>query len=174
MPPHLGNPRRRDQISPYPATSEEVCRKFATSPDRRTILQGWLDFRVRLTQFGIVSGFQWPDGSFLEDIEVLEFRQPRDLDLVTFFTPPNDPTFIANLFANFREFIDCDASKATYHLDHFPVNLAGNPLAVVEQTRYWTGLFSHRRDGLWKGMLWVELNTNQHDTDAAAFLATIA
>ena len=97
MPPHIGDPRRPDQLSPYPATSEEVCRKFGTSPDRRAILRGWLNFRTRLTQLGIVSGFQWLDGSFLEDIEGIEARQPRDLDLITFFVPPTDPNFSTNV-----------------------------------------------------------------------------
>lgn len=172
MPPHLGDPRRADQLSPYPATSEEVCRKFATTTERRNILRGWLNFRARLSQFGIVSGFQWLDGSFLENIEFLESRQPHDLDLITFFAPPSDPNFVAQILANFREFIDRDASKAQYLLDHFPVNLALSPTAIVEHTRYWAGLFSHRRDGLWKGMLRVELNTTQHDIDAGAFLAS--
>jgi hypothetical protein len=44
--------------------------------------------------------------------------------------------------------------KATYSLDLFPVDLNGTPEALVSLTRYWLGLFSHRReDSLWKGML---------------------
>ena len=66
LPPHLGDPRVRSQLSPYPATSEEVCRKFATSDERGEILRGWLQFRQRLLALGVTDGFQWLDGSFLE------------------------------------------------------------------------------------------------------------
>ena len=36
-------------------------------------------------KIGIGSGFQWLDGSFLENVEMTEKRDPGDLDLVTFF-----------------------------------------------------------------------------------------
>src|SRR5262245_46169853 len=144
LPPHLGDPRHPSQLSPYPSTSEEVCVKFATSQERREILQRWLAFRSRLTGFQIVTGFQWLDGSFLENIEVTENRAPRDLDVITFFLPPPDPNYATAILTNFLEFVDPDLSKANFQLDHFPVNLARHPYENVEHTRYWTGLFSHR------------------------------
>ena len=52
------------------------------------ILDGFLRFRELLTQAGFVSGFQWVDGSFLENVEMLENRPPNDLDVVTFYIPP--------------------------------------------------------------------------------------
>jgi hypothetical protein len=50
------------------------------------------------------------------------------------------------------------------------VHLQVNGKALVDITRYWTGLFSHRRNGVWKGMLRVELNTAASDNNAAALL----
>ena len=48
--------------------------------------------------------------------------------------------------------------KAAYKLDFFPIDLDGSAEALVNLTRYWLGLFSHRRgDDLWKGMLQVRL-----------------
>jgi hypothetical protein len=154
-----------------------VCRKFATTEERRAILRGWLQFRQRLIALGVADGFQWLDGSFLEDIENSESRAPRDLDIITFYVNPaahNPNTFLALLCAHLPEFVDRDAAKRNYRLDHFPVTLTAAPAAVVEHTRYWTGLFSHRRDGVWKGMLRVELNTPTVDTAAAAILQPIA
>jgi len=178
LPPHLGDPRSFAQLSPYPATSEEVCRHFATSPQRKVILLGLLAFRARCIQMGIAIGFQWLDGSFLENIEQSENRSPRDLDVVTFFEPPSDPAaahlLVQNIGANFPDFLDSRLSKANFHLDHFPVNLRPpQASALVENTRYWTGLFSHRRNGIWKGMLRVDLNTAVDDATALSYLATV-
>ncbi len=177
LPPHLGDPRVRAQLSPYPATSEDVCQKFATTDERRDILRGWLRFREKLSRLGVVSGFQWLDGSFLEQIELSESRGPRDLDTITFYVTPagvNPNAFLTQVLANLPEFVDRDAAKINYRLDHFPVTLTSDPAALVEHTRYWAGLFSHRRDGIWKGMLRVELNTPTIDNAAAAILQPIA
>ncbi|HEX9784266.1 MAG TPA: hypothetical protein VGA56_16255 [Opitutaceae bacterium] len=48
--------------------------------------------------------------------------------------------------------------------------MAHHPILTVEWTRSWTGLFSHRRDGIWKGMLRIDLNTPAEDTKASALL----
>src|SRR6478735_7819025 len=85
LPPHLGNPTNGDDLSPYKCSSLDLCLKFATSPKRIEILKGLLAFRKKLTEFGVINGFQWLDGSFLENIEISERRNPNDLDLVTFY-----------------------------------------------------------------------------------------
>jgi hypothetical protein len=42
--------------------------------------------------------------------------------------------------------------KATFHVDFMAVDLQGTPEVLVDLTRYYTGMFSHRRpDFLWKG-----------------------
>jgi hypothetical protein len=56
--------------------------------------------------------------------------------------------------------------KGTYHIDHFWVPLGYAPAQLVSITRYWYGLFSHRRDRVWKGMLTVTL-ADKADDDAA-------
>jgi len=169
LPPHTGDPRRLDQLSPYPCTTAELCQKFATSPERIAILGGFLRFRALLVQAGFVTGFQWLDGSFLEAIEAEENRPPKDLDLVTFYIPPN-PAFNTTVAAAFPIFRSRSQIKTDFHLDHFLFDIAHHPVLTVEWTRYWTGLFSHRRDGVWKGMLRVDLNTPVEDTNARALL----
>jgi len=51
-------------MSPYPAQMTEVAERFCTSVERKTILNGLLQYRTDLMSAGIISGFQWLDGSF--------------------------------------------------------------------------------------------------------------
>ena len=168
LPPHLGDPRRSDQLSPYPCTTVELCQRFSGSPERRAILNGFLLFRQRLAALG-VHGFQWLDGSFLEDIETLESRHPGDIDVVTFYVPTS-LNFNTTVVSAFPEFVDNDMSKRNFKVDHFAVDIGFNGFLTVEFARFWTGLFSHRRNAVWKGMLRVELNTAADDTAAASLL----
>ena len=44
--------------------------------------------------------------------------------------------------------------RQTYYLDAFPIDLNGSPETLVGVSRYFLGLFSHRRgDITWKGMV---------------------
>jgi hypothetical protein len=90
LPPHLGNPTQRSHLSPYPCTVTELCNRFATSPKRKRILNGFIELRAILFSLGI-QGFQWLSGSFLENIEVLERRDPGDIDVVTFVDCSESP-----------------------------------------------------------------------------------
>src|SRR5258707_13269006 len=100
LPPHLGDPRLSNEISPYPCSSLELCDRFATSPDRVRILDGFLRLRALLRDHGMTDGFQWVDGSFLEDVENAEHRPPGDIDVVTFYWSV-DADFSTKLIAAF-------------------------------------------------------------------------
>jgi hypothetical protein len=169
LPPHLGAAGTVGQLSPYPCTPSELWVRFATTPARTQILEGLLDLRAALFARGI-QGFQWLDGSFVEDIETQEGRDPGDIDVVTFVANPSDPAALLPVITANPNLLNRPYVKATYHVDHFWVPLGSPPPRIVEQTRYWYGLFSHRRDRLWKGMLVVDL-LNQADDDAARKLA---
>ncbi len=169
LPPHLGDPRRSDQLSPYPCTTLALCERFATSSKRKEILIGFLAFRERIHDEGVVNGFQWIDGSFTEDIETQEGRPPGDIDVVTFYWG-YDNAFQQRLVVAFPEFADFRLSKAVFHVDHYPMDAAFHPALTVDQARCWAMLFSHNRQGVWKGMLRVELNTPAEDKMALKFL----
>ncbi|MCE2811819.1 MAG: hypothetical protein LW850_15650 [Planctomycetaceae bacterium] len=84
VPPHLGDPTQSSELSPYPCATLELCLRFGTSPQRRKIRWQFLDFRQRLADEGLTNGFQWLDGSFLEDIEAQEGkRQASKKDLIS-------------------------------------------------------------------------------------------
>ena len=166
LPPHLGSPVQPSQLSPYPCTTIELVEKFATSPERKIILGGFLKFRQRLRSEGIQQGFQWLDGSFLEDIEAQEGRPPNDLDLVTIYWG-YDLSFQQELVQRFPEFASPRLSKMNFSVDHYPLDAGFDPANTVELARYWAQLFSHNRRGIWKGMLRIDLDADTDDSLAA-------
>jgi len=170
LPPHLGDPVEPGQLSPYPCSTLDLCQRFGTTAARRAILGKFLDFRQRLRGEGLTNGFQWLDGSFLEDVETRESRSPNDLDLVTVYWG-YDRAFQTGLMTRFREFASPKLAKAAYNLDHYNFDAGFNLPLTLEQTRYWILLFSHNRQGVWKGMLRIELNTPAEDAAARQELA---
>lgn len=168
LPPHLGDPTNPGHHSPYRCTPEDVCVQLGHSGARAAILEGLLQLRQALFATGF-NGFQWLGGSFVENIETQELRDPGDVDVVTFISHPVARLDVDALIVTAPWLLDHDFVKATFHVDHylFPLSVPAEP--IVELTRYWYGLFSHRRDREWKGMLRIEL-TDPND-DAAAFAA---
>lgn len=155
--------------SPYAVELAAMVDRFSTSPERMAILDGLLRFRADLHEAGITSGFQWLDGSFLEQVEALEGRAPRDMDVVTFLDlPPGQDQ--RSLVQHYGMLFDQKHVKTTYDMDAYFVVL-GQPLDMgsVRRVSYWYSLWSHRRDGLWKGFVQIDLDPSQ-DGDARAIL----
>lgn len=172
LPPHLGNPTQKTHLSPYPCSILELCHRFATSTERIEILKGLVTFRQQMTANGVIYGFQWLDGSFLENIEVSESRPPNDIDAVTFFgglTPADQ----ANIRNNFPEFANPVLAKNKFKVDHYPVDYSYSPDVTVEMTRYWIQLFTHNRNSVWKGILRVPINTPIDDQHALDYLNSL-
>ena len=158
-------------MSPYACTLLEVATRFCTSAIRVTMFKGLLDYRKQLAQLGFVNGFQWLSGSYLEAIERIEGRDPRDVDVVTFCMPPAScPTFAAvNAIALANpDIFEPVRAKQRFHCDAYIVNFQAGPWPVVRLTSYWFGLFAHRRDWSWKGLLEVSLPPSQDDSAAEA------
>lgn len=158
--------------SPYPVPLIDVVLRYATSPERHRILDGFLQFREALNAMGLRQGFQWLDGSFLENIELIENRPPRDIDLVTFYHLPQGVTQRDLLNQN-RVLFDPTQTKTQYHVDAYFVQLnAPQPEPLVRSTAYWYSVWSHRRDNLWKGYLQVDLNPADNTAANANLKAT--
>ena len=153
--------------SPYLCSVMDVCQFFATSIERVEILLGWLNLRSDLTTCGAGSGFQWLDGSFVQDIEAQESRPPGDIDVVSIVILPDKSGFEANLRGNFPDLIG-DERKVKYRTDHFIVPLEGS-MALIENLCYWFSLFSHTRENIWKGLLQVDFPSSE-DSLAIQFL----
>jgi hypothetical protein len=144
-----------EQMTPFRATLEELVRRFALSRERLRILEGFFAFRARLRAHGLVSGFQWIGGGFLE----LRAREPEDIDVVTFFRRPGAWATREDDERTARAEPDtftAAGARARYRCDAFFVDL-GSP-DVVRWATYWCGLHSHQADtDAWKGFLEVSL-----------------
>lgn len=165
IPPFTGKGPGDDPsfMSPYEADALEVVLRFGTSEKRREILGKWLNHRAALRGIGFEMGFQWLDGSFLEE------KEPNDLDIVSFVYAPANLTTEEELISfwnNNLGLLDRDQVKNNYSLDAFVLDLNGSPEALVSLSRYYLQLFSHQRESyLWKGMVQVPL-VDANDTEA--------
>lgn len=140
--------------SPYEVSLSDLVMRFASSPPRREILLGFLDFRAALHNSGIISGFQWVDGSFMENIEAIENRPPGDIDVVSFLNIPQNFAITPQYAAAF----DHDATKLAFHVDSYIEELNLQPAdMLVSASAYWYSVWSHRRNMFWKGFLQVDM-----------------
>lgn len=161
-------------MAPYTSTILEFVERYSHSPERIAILKGLLNYRKELKELGLVDGFQWLDGSFVEDVESNRGRPPADVDLVTFAFRPTetDDDWKALLYNNI-ELFDASETKEKFFCDAYFVDLNLNPIHIVNLTKYWFGLFSHQRESyLWKGMIEVPIQCS--DDEALKFLEEIS
>lgn len=154
---------RSAERSPYAVSLIDFVLRFGTSLARLSILDGLLSFRSALHNAGLIQGFQWADGSFLENIELLESRPPNDIDVVTFYHIPNNHTQTTLLQA-FPRLFNRIYTKQDYHVDAYFVGLnSGAPESLISRSAYWYSLWSHRRNEQWKGYLHIELSQTHDD-----------
>ena len=156
-----GTPQGREHDSlyraPYVAPLEEFVTRFATTPERVDLIERFLQYRTALHQQGISRGFQWINGSFVENVEQSSNpRTPRDIDVVTSFYGNENPSLYLELF-NPR------TTKLNFDVDGYGIEL-GRPLAVATamDIGYFHGMWSHRRvDHVWKGFIQVDLDPEE-------------
>ena len=158
LPPiNSADPTSTDR-SPYRVSLIDFVLRFGNTEPRQQIVTGFLNFRSALQAIDLVNGFQWIDGSFVENIEVIEERAPRDIDVVTFFHLPHGKNQETLLQAAPRLF-DPPATKEDYRVDAYFVQLNTDmPEPLVAQSAYWNRLWSHRRDGQRKRYLQIDLS----------------
>ena len=176
LPPFQGNnPANIYKQSPYQCSIMEFCKHFAMSDKRKIILKGFVQFRLKCCHIGITKGFQWIDGSFIEDIMASDNREPNDIDVVSFiFGLQAIPNLIIEIKKNFREFVEPQLSKTNYHVDHYLVEADFNPITTIQAVKYWNQLFGHNLKGIWKGMVEIPFYpTPVNDTDALNYLNSL-
>lgn len=168
LPPYVGtSPAVPAGLSPYDTSIKEMAEALATSAERAKILRGLIALRAKLHALGVTDGYQWCAGSFCEDIEKIEGRNPGDIDVVTFFSRPShasdNKVWGALVLAN-ADVFDAAQTKASFQCDAYYVD--GNTVLpnVINQVTYWYGLFGHRRSShMWKGILRVPLVSDDAD-----------
>lgn len=178
LPPFVGTDvtgGERLPRSPYPASSEDLVQTFCTSPERAVILRGLFDFRASLRAEGFSEGFQWIDGSFVENCEAFRGRPPADVDVVSALRRPDavrgDAEWVDFVTPKVPTLFNSQWVKANFHCDSYFMDLDSDPISVAEQSAYWIGLFSHQRDTFrWKGM--VQIDFSHAADDGAIALIT--
>lgn len=166
LPPYVGDDATAINRSPYEATMTEIVMSLGTTPHRKALLGGLLDYRELLAAFGYVSGLQFIDGSFVEDVEARETRDPKDIDVFSFLVRPDRYRQDAALWTSVglvewrSEIIDHERNKARFKLDTYAVAIdQSTGLGLILATTYWSSLFAHKRTTHdWKGFLRVPLN----------------
>lgn len=160
-------PKNPDGISPYRTTLFEFVERFLTSGARKNILEGFLLYRNELKKLGFTEGFQWIDGSFIEEIERNQQRPPSDLDIITFAYRP----IYVTTDDEWKKFIQMNqdifhpgVTKTNYKCDAYYVDLNLPSYVIVKRSSYWFGVFSHQRETyLWKGVLEIPLFDNEDE-----------
>lgn len=175
LPPYIGADGpggHPEDMSPYVVSALEVVTTLGQTERRKEILRGWLEHRDALRAIGFNQGFQWLDGSFVEE------KDPNDLDLLSFLFRPSGaktPSELSRLMYTNPGIFHRGQVKATYHLDAFFADMNGSPANLVHFTRYYLGLFSHKRgDDIWKGMLQVNFADAADDAAARTFLGPLS
>lgn len=154
--------------SPYLVSLETFIRHYALSPERIAILRGFLEYRVQLHVIGLTQGFQWLNGSFLENKELRLGTPPGDIDVVTFFELPSNLAEADLVSQNFWLFDPAQHEdlKHRFHVDSNFQPLYVPAERLVGGSNYWYGMWAHQRDTfIWKGFCQVSLSSGE---DAAA------
>lgn len=172
LPPNDPSDPTSFERSPYVVTIADFIRRFGTTLKRQAILRGLLAFREALHAAGLNHGFQWVDGSFLEDVETKHHRDPDDMDVVTFFKLPEMQSQESFALAH-PELFNHDETKSQHSVDAYFVSLDDNPSEeLVKQSAYWYSVWSHDRYNQWKGYMQIDLSP-EDDHIARAELARI-
>lgn len=148
--------------SPYHVSFYDLVCRFGTSDQRCDILRGFVHFRHNLFRNGF-SGFQWIDGSFMQN---LTGREPNDIDVVTFVEHNINEHLLKKIIID-DKLITHTGSKKRYCCDSYMVDISYSieRQFIVEHTAYWYSLFSHTRDNIWKGMIQIDLPESAKEFD---------
>ena len=151
--------------SPYLMTLAETANFFVTTKTRLNIFRSFLRYRKALHEIGICRGFQWLNGSFVEQVETTRQKPPKDTDVVTFAHLPQNCKNQSDLYARNPNLFD--RAKADFQVDGYMVVL-GEPMTAeaVRLIAYWYSLWSHQRETYaWKGFIQLDLSL---DADKSA------
>ncbi len=172
LPPFIGeegDERVHGNLSPYFVSITEFCKRFATNRQRVRILKKFISFRKEIINNDIKKGFQWVYGSFVEDIEKTELRSPSDMDVMTFYMGLSNDK-VRKVYDEFPVFFKEEISKKKYMIDHTSILIDYSPINTVESMSESMQLCTHTRDGEWKGIIKIDLNTLKEDKEALHYL----
>lgn len=167
LPPFTGpDPTVSAERSPYHCSMSELCAVLGSSDHRKQLLKNLIAYRALIASGGYTNGLQFVDGSFVEDIERTEARNPKDIDVFSILLPPiqyrdNPEAWRAECLPFWEsEIVDNAKNKGRYSIDCYALLPNFTDIAsFMERSLYWYGLFSHKRlTHDWKGFIALPLN----------------
>ena len=158
--------------SPYRISLDRLIRDFGQTQTRRALLADFLAYRASLHQIGIVQGFQWINGSFVENIEQTEVRAPNDIDVVTFFHMPCGYTEESLLYSH-QAVLDHYAVRLEYSIDAYYVCLDVEDYYATYSYNHWNSFWSQDRYGRRKGYLEIDLSDDEDENALTIIGASI-
>ena len=142
--------------SPYNLSLPDLIRRFGGSGDRIELLRSLVRHRISLRNTGVEFWFQWVDGSFVEDAVLTRGREPKDIDLVTFYRLP-DGRGADEFQASHPDVFDQATVKGQLSLDSYCVPLNGDSAEdLLLAFTYWRDWWSHTREGVEKGYVYLD------------------
>lgn len=174
LPPFIdASPTIPAKRSPYATDMFQLVERFCTSAHRAKLLLGLNSYRQHLSKGGFVSGYQWIDGSFVENVETTRGRPPSDIDVVTLFNRPMkyqvsghqwDADYKATLH---KQFFSTKHMKPRYYCDTYSIDLDADQASLVDHTMYWGGLFTDIKGSTEKkGIVRIPLATDPMEFSA--------
>ena len=178
LPPFIdASPTDPAKRSPYSCDMFQLVERFCTSAHRARLLLGLNAYRKHLIDGGFVSGYQWIDGSFVEDAETTRGRSPSDIDVITLFNRPikyqvSKVAWAADYQATLhRDYFDTKRMKPRYNCDTYSIDLDADQASLVEHTMYWGGLFTDIKGSTEKkGIVRIPLPKDQMEFSAISTL----
>jgi hypothetical protein len=172
-----GNPTEFDR-SPYFCSMTELCLALGTTDHRKGLLRNLISYRALIASDEFIEGVQFINGSFVENIEINEGRNPSDIDVFSILVPPakyvNAPALWQSTGSAFwqNEIIDNTKNKSRFSVDCYALMLNIRDLGnFLRQSLYWYSLFSHKRSNYeWKGFAAVPLNVVDDQAALAALV----
>lgn len=177
LPPFVGDDPAVIERSPYFVTMPDLVKVLGTSPYRRELLYNLIQYRAIIASGGYITGVQFIDGSFVENVEMIRGRPPSDIDVFSFLQLPecykSDHQLWATQGLRFwsEEIMNQKLNRERFKLDAYAnlveeFDFQGLMGAII----YWYSLFSHQRDTFaWKGFLAIHLDVRQ-DAEALEML----
>ena len=157
LPPIIGNSPTSMTRSPYQVEITEFVERFTINKERFEIAYNFIKFRETLREIGIVEGFQWINGSFVENTEILRDRTPHDIDVVTFYNTTKNNI---SLYENNQDIFNHRNLKNKFKVDGYFVSLSQ---LNIKNVIYWYSLCSHTREMTWKGFIQINLVSDDYD-----------
>ena len=148
------------QRSPHSLSLPDFVYRFGHSGERLALVSGFLRYRALLQLAGVGAGFQWVNGSFVEDVERIRGRPPADIDVVNFIYLPSGVSE-QEFYGSHRDVFDADYIERNFFVDGYTVAMdLSRPETVqyaIRNAVYWYSVWSHTRDRQWKGYIELDL-----------------